>query len=56
MIKENKNLEFKMKLMFEPILSDVRKKGIKTLMRKRNVSYEQARKIQAEAIMRNYEV
>lgn len=34
-------------------IGEKRRKGIKTLMRRRNISFEQARRLQAKAIVSN---
>jgi hypothetical protein len=39
-------------LMMNPIMTPSRRKAIKTIMRRRNVSFEDAMKIQAKAITR----
>lgn len=39
-------------LMMNPILTPARRKAVKTIMRRRNVSFEKAMKIQAQAILR----
>ena len=48
----NKNKFTYIELLMNPILSKPRFKAIATLMRRRNCSYEQALKIQSNAIIR----
>lgn len=45
--------KFFLSLVMDPILTPARRKAIKTIMKRRGVSFESAQKIQARAIVRS---